>query len=41
VFIMAGAWLGNSLYRGHAEAPAWKVGRSFPRPLETNRSANV
>jgi hypothetical protein len=42
VFIMASAWLGNSLYRSHAEAPAWNVARhSFPNPVETSRSASV
>jgi hypothetical protein len=41
VFMMASAWLGNSLYRGHAEAPAWDVARhSFPH-VETRRSASV
>ena len=42
VFMMASIWLGNSLYRGHAEAPTWNVARhSFPNPTETSLSASV
>lgn len=42
VFMMACAWLGNSLYRGHAAAPTWNMARhSFLKPAETTRSASV
>jgi Glycosyltransferase family 87 len=41
VFIMASAWLGNSLYRGQTEALAWnRAHRSFD-PLRSRRSASA